>query len=307
MMKLKNNVLILLIILVTMSLGCQNDSVEVTNRKKKNISDIQRELSEMRMIEAKRNLEKSWSNEKLWGVVRDNKTNASFSVKINDNLNEIYFKIIGRFDKHELFIPLYAEIRSSPDGRFIQKINILNIVDKKDRDYIGYGEYDLSRADMVQMVDLNFDGYLDLRILWNVGATGCNSYGSFLYDQKSKRFVFNKKLSSMLVLKLDPKQKQIITYDRSGGCQEYMRYYKVRNNQFVVTKVEWTELNNANPQPCFKFTGIPLREGIVTDNEKFPYMDDKGELRKKLKIVKKEEFQGSIDGRERGMMGVPIN
>jgi hypothetical protein len=114
----------------------------------------------------------------------------------------------------------------------------------------------------------------------------------------------------MLVLRLDPKTKQIITYDRSGYCEEYMRYYKVRNNQFVVTKVEWTDTKNVNA-PCYKYTGVPLREGLVTGDEVPPYMDKypgkKSGLGKKLKNLKKEEFDGSLDGRRRGSMGVPSN
>ena len=313
-----------LLSLVVLILCYQNVDAENSNSRNKD-SVLEKYTNEKLKQDAESNPDKSWANGILWESIEKNRSDtlhsvkshpniierstshASFSARVNKDVAAFNFKLVGLFDKYDSFDhfnPSYIEIRNASDGRFMQKITIADKVEKKYREYIGYGYPDIGRADMVQLVDLNFDGYLDLRILQNVGATGCNSYVSFLYDPKLKKFVFNKKLSHMLILKVDTKKQQIITYDRSGYCQEYMRYYKVKNNKFVVTKVEWSETWNVNA-PCFKFTGIPLREGIVTGNEKCPYMDRKGELLKKLKDITKEEFQGSLDGRRRGMYGIP--
>jgi hypothetical protein len=53
-------------------------------------------------------------------------------------------------------------------------------------------------------------------------------------------------------------------------------------------------------------TGIPLQGHAITDNDSYDFLDEKGRLRKKMKIIKREELHGSLDGRRRGVMGVPI-
>lgn len=42
------------------------------------------------------------------------------------------------------------------------------------------------------------------------------------------------------------------------------------------------------------------------DNDSYDFLDSNGRLRKKLKIIKREELQDSLDSRSRNMYGVPI-
>ena len=51
----------------------------------------------------------------------------------------------------------------------------------------------------LEVIDLNFDGYNDLRILNNEGATGNNWYDTWVYNQKTKTFVKNQFLSQTQV------------------------------------------------------------------------------------------------------------
>lgn len=295
--------LLILVIVLSLILGCQNATPEKDTHKSKGASNDKIKLSERMTIESKRKSEKPWSNEILWETIYKNGSDASFSARINENVDEFNFKLIGHFDELKRFIPSHIEIRNLSNGKLIQEIIV---GDKFDKEEIGYSGRDLGFADMVQLVDINFDGYIDLRILLYTGATGCNFYASCLYNPTLKKFVFNKNLSKMSALRVDPNSKQIITYDRSGGCQETMRYYKVSDNKFILTKAEWSTLNNADDIPCYKLTGIPLQGLVITDNDIYDFNDHKGRLRKKLKVIKKEALQGSIDGRERNMMGVPI-
>jgi hypothetical protein len=309
-MKYLKYCLSLLVIFISMIFGCQNATSEKDNQKNNDASNIERKLHE-KMIESKIKAGRPWSNEKLWAMINENGSHTSFSAKINEKVDELNFKLIGRVDKHKIFIPSHVEIRNLSDGKLIQKIII---GDKFDKEAIGYSEMDLGIADMVQLVDVNFDGYLDFRTLLYTGATGCNSYATCLYNPTLKKFVFNKKLSEMSALRVDSNSKEIVTYDRGGWCDELMRYYEVSDNKFMLTKVEWTTSiieNVCSPQEetlrlCYKLTGIPLQGHAITDNDSYDFLDEKGRLRKKMKIIKREELHGSLDGRRRGVMGVPI-
>mgnify|MGYP001193222821 CR=1 FL=1 len=255
-----------LIVFTSMILGCQNNPSEKDNHKNNNTSNIEKELLQKKAIELERQSTKPWSSSILWGNLLKTKSHASFSAKINDKLPEFNFKIIGRFhklDKYEDFIPLYVEIRNASDGKITQKLVV--------SDNSGYNE----RADMVQLVDLNFDGYLDFRILLNAGATGNDWYDSFIYDPLSGKFKYNKELSEMSSLKVDLESKQLTSYYGAGSCEESINFYAVKGNKVILIKSEWTDFDNVNSH-CYKITGIPLNGS------------------KKLKIIKKEEFSGHL-------------
>ena len=282
----------ILIVFILLTFGCKNTSSEKENNKIKSPSSSEIDLFIKKEAESKRS-----SN--LWKSLLT-KSHASFSAKINDDLPEFNFKIVGhihKFNEYEEFIPSYVEVRNASDGKFIQKMIVGDIVDKN---AIGYGE----DSGMIQLVDLNFDGYLDFRILLYRGATGCNSYASFLYNPALKKFVFNKQLSDMSALRVDAESKQLTTYDRGGYCDELIRHYEVRDNKFMLTKAEWTIIKNVNT-PCYKITGIPIEGHSIFDTDNYDFLDSKGRLRKKLKIVKKEELHGSLDGRHRNAYGIP--
>lgn len=113
---------------------------------------------------------KPWSDSILWNSLLTTKSHASFSVKINDKLPEFNFKIAGKM-KGEYFHPSHVEITNSSNGKIIQKLTAKNCFDNKGH---GWNNIDSFVADLIQVADLNDDGYLDLRILIWAGATGNN-------------------------------------------------------------------------------------------------------------------------------------
>lgn len=260
-----------------MNLGCQN----ATSEKEKNnyISNIERKLPKNITNESKIKSEQPWSSSVLWDSLLKTKSNASFSAKINDKLPEFNFNIIGRFDKNEDFIPLHVEIRNVSDGKFMQKLIV--------SDNSGYSQME----DIVQLVDLNFDGYLDLRILLNAGATGNDWYDSFIYDPLSGKFKHNKVLSKMSALKVDADSKQLTSYYSGGACEENWDYYKFVKGNLVLIKSQWTEIDRrrdnecSNGFGCFIYTGIPRSKPIKLDRKK-----NQGNLfyRETMKIIKEE-------------------
>jgi hypothetical protein len=238
---------------------------------------------------------KSWSNKDLWDSFVSTEKYASFSVVINDQLPAFNFKIVGSFSKNnspmEDFIAQYIEV-INPSKKEQQRLNAKN---KFDNDGYGWGaDFDLEIAALVQFVDLNFDGYLDLRLLNNTGATGNNWYASYIYDPASGKFKFQSELSKLSGIRIDGDNKQIVTYSRIGYCEEAMEYYKVVKDKLVLVKAEWTEIDRTRDKEmkdggfgCFKYTGIPHN--------------------KKIKTIKEEPLYGSLDKRARGPLGNPLN
>ncbi len=88
--------------------------------------------------------------------------------------------------------------------------------------------------------DINFDGYQDIYLMTNWGATG-NHYGCiWLYNLATEKFDYSKALSQLSRYWLDPASKTIRTFDRGGmaGQVYTANQYKVDGNQPVLI---WSE------------------------------------------------------------------
>ena len=74
----------------------------------------------------------------------------------------------------------------------------------------------------LQVEDINFDGYKDLKIFGWAGATGNVGYSYWLFQKKTGRFVFHEKLSDLCDPEPNQKTKEIISYCKGGMVgQEY--------------------------------------------------------------------------------------
>lgn len=73
-------------------------------------------------------------------------------------------------------------------------------------------------SDWFRVEDVNFDGYADVFILTNWGATG-NEFGCiWLYNPKTGRFEFSKEFSELGTFVLDPATKTITTHANGGAA-----------------------------------------------------------------------------------------
>lgn len=244
-----------------------------------------------------------WSNEILWKNLVENQNRASFSAKIKKTLPKFTFTIHGKFKYSDqpqgnFFHPSYVEIKDSSTAKVVQKIENKG---RFDNNGYGYDEFDFASVGFVQMIDLNQDGYLDLRILYNAGATGNNWYATFLYDPDIGRFKYHEALSRLSAVNVDRKSKLIKTYWRNGGCYEFREYFSLEKNfRLSLQKVEWTEIDNTKEESgCLKFTAIPRGTKTIdflggafysTDYDRFRKM-----LHTKVKVIKKEELSGILD------------
>lgn len=88
-------------------------------------------------------------------------------------------------------------------------------------------------------VDANFDGYKDLQILSNCGATGNCSYDFFLYDPVTNQFVHNEFLSNNLCSpEFDAKKKQITTHSNGSASDWQNDTYQYEGSHYTLIRQE---------------------------------------------------------------------
>lgn len=88
-------------------------------------------------------------------------------------------------------------------------------------------------------VDANFDGYNDLQILSNCGATGNCSYDFFLYDRVTNQFVRNEFLSSNLCTPdFDARKKQITTHSNGSAADWQSDTYQYEDGHYTLIRRE---------------------------------------------------------------------
>jgi len=301
--EVKKSYLLLTLIFILILSSCQSSDQNVFD-KTKTVS----ENNEEKLLTKK--IEVPWSNNALWDSIERTKSYADFSAKINDALPKYNFKLVGRLKEKGYFYPTQIEIYKPSEKKPIQ---ILRGKNRFDNHGYGFDEGDLSLADLVQLADINFDGYLDLRILFNTGATGNNWYASYLFNPGQDKFVYHERLSRLSAIRLNKYNKQIVTYERCGWCEEYIGYYRIIENRLILVEAEWTEMDRTRDvevggPACFKYTGKPRRGDVRIDTDKFicDYEKYRPYMRKRMTDIKEDVLYGSLDGRARSLGGIPI-
>lgn len=99
--------------------------------------------------------------------------------------------------------------------------------------------HDLVKDD-VELEDVNFDGYLDIKVPIYYPDRIKNDYGYvyFVYDVKRKGFIKNKNLNDLGVVFFDAAKKLIYKYDADGRGNEGTMYYRWQNGNLCLEKAE---------------------------------------------------------------------
>jgi hypothetical protein len=95
-------------------------------------------------------------------------------------------------------------------------------------------------GDWFRKDDVNFDGYQDIYLMTNWGATGNGSGCIWLYNSVTGKFDYSKEFSDLSRYWLDPASKTIRTFERGGmaGMVYSANQYKVEGNKPVLI---WSE------------------------------------------------------------------
>lgn len=127
--------------------------------------------------------------------------------------------------------------------------NIISLKIKSDNrlhsEISGFDEYDLvNEKPEVELQDLNFDGYQDLKIpiYYPDMSKGDYSYHYYLYDPRSKNFQRHEQLDDLGVLFFDARVKKILHYDADGRGNESTDTYQWQNGKlYLVKKIQTYE------------------------------------------------------------------
>jgi hypothetical protein len=93
-------------------------------------------------------------------------------------------------------------------------------------------------SDWLHTDDINFDGYQDLYLMTNWGATGNQNGCMWLYNPVTEKFEYSKAFSALSRYWLDPASKTIRTFERVGIDIYTANKYKVHGNQPLLN---WSE------------------------------------------------------------------
>lgn len=189
-----------------------------------------------------------------WAQLEKNKTHADRSIKIHNSLPDLHFSIFGKYTSYQspgytnsYITPSHFEYRFGNSGQ-LKRMNLKN--------KMFAGSIDRSLP-IIEFVDINFDGYLDLRIFDNAGNVMW-WYQTFLFDPMQKKYIYNAQLSSMAMLTVDSKHKRLYTRWWDGIVNQGAARYVIKQNVLYLERVAVTE------------QGVLLGNGrLVTDEKEY--------------------------------------
>ncbi len=91
-----------------------------------------------------------------------------------------------------------------------------------------------------EFLDVNFDGYLDIRFVDNIDMAANTSYHYWIFDKQMKKYVFNKSFSEVLIneLNIDSINHTIQSTCRIGcaGRCESVYVYRVESEKLILVE-----------------------------------------------------------------------
>jgi hypothetical protein len=117
--------------------------------------------------------------------------------------------------------------------------------------------YAIADNDFVQFLDMNFDGYMDFRLLHIEGAHGDFGYNYWLFDSLSSTFRLDSALSYYCCYpSLDRKHKIIATMGMGGWDK-----LQFKGSQLLLIEYIKRELVEINGQMKYRYTRFQLIDG----------------------------------------------
>lgn len=158
-----------------------------------------------------------------------------FQEKIGEDLPEFTFTIDAWRDKSSTDYHVET-IRVTENGREIQNIVIQDVRDN------GVTMIPDSRGDTLgfSLVDVNFDGYLDIRQYDMPDGTYAIDYVYLIWNPKTHQFEYSPELSALILGYFDQEKKQIYGMERGGCCTHYYKTYEYIDGSLTMVE-ELTE------------------------------------------------------------------
>lgn len=183
-------------------------------------------------------------NYNLKGVWTDSAATKSLPLRLTSTIKDFHHNLNFEFvttEDYDIYDenPLYYEnvlqlkevLVKDKGGKIIQKLTDLN-------KYIRKGD------ETIALIDLNFDGYMDLAVNYIFPGRWKNDWGQlyFLYNPHTKKFERNHELEIHEVIFVDYFTKTVKKILADGSGNESDSYYSYINGHYYLTKEEfWTE------------------------------------------------------------------
>jgi hypothetical protein len=169
-------------------------------------------------------------------VTQDLSYGGSFVVSIAPNLPKFTFRIVPDVQGNDQFGNAQSIVRDIEVFSGTSEVPIQHLTGCE---WAGM-EPPPRGEDWFRAVDFNFDGYQDVYVLTNWGATGNNQGCIWLYNSATSRFDYSPEFSGLGTFTLDRPNKTIITWSNGGmaGGVHSADKYKVVNNRPVLVYSE---------------------------------------------------------------------
>jgi hypothetical protein len=196
---------------------------------------------------------------------------STYQVRIQNTLPNylIHFHIIeGKNAAGEVACLFSIATRSSIDQKLIDSV----FYSKKDFEadylchiFLSHGDYDEAKP---KFIDVNFDGYLDIRMVSFQDNFGNFSYDYLLFNPEQSKYLFNEEFTDVCNnAEIDASKKQIrvtSTTEKDCPCCWQQNTYRVQNNHPQLYQTITSELVTVNGVSKQKQTTERLVKGKMT-------------------------------------------
>ena len=210
--------------------------------------------------------------------IEENHVVTTLHKSISKDMPEFTFTIFSYFDEEDDEYQVYKlEIT---DNELFQSISIPELTI--------FGQTHITEYDNLDTMglvfeDLNFDGYLDLRLFDNYNGNYRKEWLYFVWNPETYQFQYDKVLRSISLPVFDAENQLIYGMERGSAIDHYYSTYKYINNEltlieYVSHELVWhlqtaeeieTILSQASIEPCKTedTNYLPLHETISKYNE----------------------------------------
>jgi len=169
-----------------------------------------------------------WANyvfaqsEKVSEVVEDVRGIHTFEFQIHKDLKPYIFKLYGNKSNHIGKIEIIIKGKTAP----FQSITTTTTTTQSP----------YKRAKYFEVLDMNFDGYKDIKLLEWWGVTGNKGYRCWLYAPNKKKFIFHKELSELGNPRINHAEQTIRTSYNGGGGLYALHIWAFENGKLVCVE-----------------------------------------------------------------------
>jgi hypothetical protein len=196
-------------------------------------------------------------------------TTLTFTLNKNIDPLVVHFEITDSND-----ITIYETKIYGNNKVLIQSINdTINFMGKEHRMMVDqYSDEPTSHNfnNDISFIDINFDGYTDIKIKSLVTVHGSSAFNYFLYNQDSNNFIYNQYFSELDGdLSLNNELKEIYTSDYTWQDETWTKWtYKVLNNKPILYTIKTEHVYTEDNKQKFHTVIEQLINGemkVITD------------------------------------------